>query len=188
MCGFKTYQDPRLTPPEEPEETPREVMVSCAHASACVRACDVALSGNADEPELLLGCADCPEWEGIAKRPTDAEMLEAGWVRLPVRIKERQEIERENSRLYGFLNDVTNSRDAERAKRIKARQEAGAARRDAEMYLDMLRDVRDEYVAMRDASGMTVGEVRVNVVPDMSRLATMVKEMESLIRSMGCDR
>ena len=55
--------------------------------------------------------------------------------------------ERENSLLYGRLSDASNSRDAERAKRMKL-QERYAER--VGSLLDLLRDARDEYVALRD--------------------------------------
>ena len=73
--------------------------------------------------------------------------LEEKYVPLPVRIKARTELERENSLLYGRLSDASNSRDAERAKRMKL-QERYAER--VGSLLELLRDARDEYVALRD--------------------------------------
>lgn len=73
--------------------------------------------------------------------------LEEKYVPLPVRIKARTELERENSNLYGRLSDVSNSRDAERAKRMKLQKKYSER---VGSLLDLLRDARDEYVALRD--------------------------------------
>ena len=73
--------------------------------------------------------------------------LEENYVPLPVRIKARTELERENSNLYGKLSDVSNSRDAERAKRMKLQKKYTER---VGSLLDLLRDARDEYVALRD--------------------------------------
>lgn len=70
MCGYTSYQDPRLQP-EEPEETAADCYEDCVHASACRR--QLVLRGmwcDADEDAAywvdriaeLMGCKDCEEW------------------------------------------------------------------------------------------------------------------------------
>ena len=98
-------------------------------------------------------CASHGDYYACLLASVDAIEAEvrAHYVELPVRIKERQAIERENSKLYGFLNDMQASRDAEREKRIRAQSQRNAHMRHEGELVDLLRDARDEYVEMGEA-------------------------------------
>ena len=68
-CGYTSYQDPRLQPPEEPEETAADFYESCVHAGACHRQlvkngmwADDDGFGWVDRLAGTLGCKDCEEW------------------------------------------------------------------------------------------------------------------------------
>lgn len=63
MCGYATYQDPRLAPPEEHEPTPIEWMEGCAHSAACERLWRRLVDardymGWADDMARSLGCGE----------------------------------------------------------------------------------------------------------------------------------
>ena len=84
--------------------------------------------------------------------------LEEHHVELPVRMKTRQAVERENSVLYGYLNNATGSRDAwaEKCRRAKERAQNLQAR-EAQL-VGLLRDARDEYAQVSDALDETRGK------------------------------
>lgn len=64
MCGYMTYQDPRLQPDFEPEpDEGVDAYERCIHSSVCRYWCkvdDVPL----EERVVVLGCVDCSYWEG----------------------------------------------------------------------------------------------------------------------------
>lgn len=79
--------------------------------------------------------------------------LEEHHVELPVRIKARQAIERENSVLYGYLNDAAGSRDAWAEKYRRANQRAQDLQAREAQLVSLLRDARDEYVQATEGRG-----------------------------------
>ena len=75
MCGFTSYQDPRLQPPESGDEPAVDVRYpsDCAHGEAC-RALLARLRGyDVDENVFFwedklsddLGCDHCEMWEDM---------------------------------------------------------------------------------------------------------------------------
>ena len=66
MCGYVSYNDPRLQPPEDDEMTPAECWEHCIHGTACVgllvRLSEVKTI-SIDRAAETMGCADCDEWE-----------------------------------------------------------------------------------------------------------------------------
>jgi len=74
--GYDSYQDPRLQPPDEPEDTPRDAYESCIHANACLtqhKRCKPVYG----EPWDALGCYDCMEWRSY----DDCPMRKSGIMR-----------------------------------------------------------------------------------------------------------
>lgn len=72
--GYATYQDPRLQPGPEAEDTPVDVMRRCAHSGACLRVmgrlcfgvdsyADTLPDEAAERAERWMDCAECDEWE-----------------------------------------------------------------------------------------------------------------------------
>lgn len=101
---------------------------------------------TAELREWITSSVDPAETDLLADTLAIADRIDeavANMVPLPVRIKARQELERENSRLYGMLSDMENSRNAERVKRQRLAHYRN-------LYLSMLRDARDEYVALHN--------------------------------------
>ena len=66
MCGYVSYQDPRLQPPEDDEMSPVECCQKCIHGTACV-ALLVRLNGGdmigLNRAVRTMGCAECDQWE-----------------------------------------------------------------------------------------------------------------------------
>lgn len=87
------------------------------------------------------GCGQCI----AATIDAIARELEEHHVELPVRMKARQAIERENSVLYGYLNNATGSRDAWAEKCRRANERANDLQAREAQLVDLLRDARDEY-------------------------------------------
>ena len=57
------YQDAAMQPPDEPDETPQEVMERCDHCNACLRLCAMLYAYGSGDPWDVMECADCDEWE-----------------------------------------------------------------------------------------------------------------------------
>ena len=66
MCGYVSYQDPRLTPPEDDDDmTPTECWVRCVHGDACRNVLS-RVNGryySGDDAATIMGCAECEMWE-----------------------------------------------------------------------------------------------------------------------------
>ena len=66
MCGYVSYSDPRLQPPEDEEMTPAECWERCIHGTACV-ALLLRLNGggmmSTEKAVETMGCAECEMWE-----------------------------------------------------------------------------------------------------------------------------
>lgn len=67
MCGYTSYRDPRLTPPDDGDDemTPAECWERCIHGDACrtvlCRVKDRYYSGT--EAATVMECAECEMWE-----------------------------------------------------------------------------------------------------------------------------
>jgi hypothetical protein len=62
MCGYTSYNDSRLQPPEDDEMTPAECYMTCAHAKACKRIFERE-TGELYDAALELACDLCDQWE-----------------------------------------------------------------------------------------------------------------------------
>lgn len=72
--GYATYNDPKLRPEPEAEDTPVDVMRRCAHSGACLRVMGMLCFGvdsyadklpdeAAERAARWMGCESCTEFE-----------------------------------------------------------------------------------------------------------------------------
>lgn len=68
MCGYQTYQDPRLQPTEEPDTDAVECLQRCAHGGACERIYRRCIDarrkfGWLEDMARFLACDRCDAYE-----------------------------------------------------------------------------------------------------------------------------
>lgn len=71
MCGYTSYNDPRLRAPEYPEEeSDIDAWVRCRFGGACKGICEVMAGGmDAETAARKMGCATCEHWEEMSSTP-----------------------------------------------------------------------------------------------------------------------